>query len=328
MRVVLTGGVQSSSVALERLHDHGLEVVGVLAHQPKNPGRVSGFADLTKTCASLNIRDCHTFDRINAPTVLAQIDAWSPDVLFVVGLSQIVGADIRALPRLGSVGFHPTELPVGRGRAALAWLILQGGPGAATFFELTEGADEGGILEQEPYEVSPTDHVDEVYDKMLVAMRVALDRWLPRLAAGEWSPVAQDHKRATTWGKRDPCDGWLDWSADATTLDRLIRASSPPHPGAYCYASGRRLRVLRSGGVVDTAHSGVAGRVLAIDDDGYLIQCSSGCLRVESFVDDQGNDAALRVGDALNYRLQDEVHALRMQVRQLEQVVSNLTSEE
>ena len=71
----------------------------------------------------------------------------APDLLFVTGLSQIVKPPLLNLPRIGCIGFHPTWLPKGRGRAPLGWLVLDGVPGAATFFldgrGLGFGADTG-----------------------------------------------------------------------------------------------------------------------------------------------------------------------------------------
>ena len=84
-----------------------------------------------------------------------------------------------AIPRLGSVGFHPTFLPAGRGRAPLAWLTLDTGPGAASFFLIDDGIDSGPIFVQEPFEVTPQDYAGDVGTKLLDATTRALDRWLP-----------------------------------------------------------------------------------------------------------------------------------------------------
>lgn len=73
--------------------------------------------------------------KINSNDIKEQIRKSSVDILFVVGLSQLIDEDIIRMPRFGCVGFHPTKLPKGRGRAPMAWLILDRGEGAATFLK-------------------------------------------------------------------------------------------------------------------------------------------------------------------------------------------------
>ena len=52
------------------------------------------------------------------------------------------GDSMLSIANKVNIGFHPTALPRGRGRAALAWLILKRENGAATFFELRDGVDD------------------------------------------------------------------------------------------------------------------------------------------------------------------------------------------
>ena len=85
------------------------------------------------------------------------------------------------MPKLGCIGFHPTLLPKGRGRAPLAWLILKEKKGAASFFLMDKKADSGPVFVQEPFEIEDNDDASRVEKKIEIAIEKALDKWLPEL---------------------------------------------------------------------------------------------------------------------------------------------------
>lgn len=326
-RIVLAGSVGSSRLTLQSLLRHCADVVGVLELIPPEPSAVSGFARLNDVAAEANV-PCVGFQSINAPEIVAQVRDWKPDLLFVVGLSQLVKAELLSVPSLACVGFHPTALPRGRGRAPVAWLVLDATPGAATFFVMDEGADSGPILVQEPFDVSPNDDAASVTAALEAAIERALDRWLPKLLAGEWNPQPQDDTRATYHGKRAPEDGWIDWSRPAVEIDALIRAAGRPHPGAYTYFKDRKLVVWQSQLDRTTPFRGVIGRVLLTDATrGSLVQTGDGLLwlREVAWEDGDSTKPRLNVGQRLGFVVEDEVSQLKARIAELERRITEWT---
>lgn len=327
MRIVVAGAVTSTRLTLEALIRHGAEVVGVLQMSGERAHTVTGFERLDVVADPAGI-PCATFLNINDEAIVAQARAWQPDLMFVVGLSQLVRDKLMAVPKLGCIGFHPTFLPVGRGRAPLAWLTLDNGPGAASFFLIDEGMDSGPIFEQEPFQITPNDYASDVSARMEKAIVTALDRWLPRLLAGEWDPKPQDEFLATYNCKRGLDDGLIDWHRPAVEIHALIRAASAPHPGAYCWLGDRRLIVWRADLETRLPWRGVPGRVLQVDAErGALVQTVDGLLWLTSlqFADEPGEVApavAVRVGQKLCITVQDELAALRRRVADLESRLS------
>ena len=320
-RIVLAGSVDSSRWTLEELTNHGAQVVGVLGLAPNKSSRVSDYVHLRASAVAAGAGYLD-FEKINNGTVIAQVEAWKPDVLFVVGLSQLVGKKLLALPTRAVVGFHPTKLPQGRGRAPLVWLILSGKRGAATFFEIDEGVDSGPILVQEPFEVGPDDYASDVMSSLETATRRALARWIPALISGEWSPRPQDHSRATWTGARLPADGLIHWSKPATEVFTLIRAASRPYPGAYTHVDDHRLRVWRASLADRPAVSGALGRVLEIGTDGnLLVQTGDGSIwltEIEWDEDWGGPHPQIRVGTRMGYVVENEIFRLQQRLATLE----------
>lgn len=318
MRIVLIGAVHSTEATLERLVTHGMQLVAVFGYEPADATNVSGYVNLGPAARAANV-PFHRFRSVNEPAVVAAVQSYAPDVLFVVGLSQLVGTELMSVARRGAVGYHPTALPEGRGRAPIAWLVLDRRSGASTFFELTPGADEGGIFVQEHFNVDEADDASSVESKVLDSLRRALDRWLPQLKRSEWNPVPQAHERATYYGRRAPEDGLLRWHDPAAALDRLIKASTRPHPGAFTFRGGKRLIVWRSSLAGGREMRGVTGRVLEIDQSGQvLVQTGSGLLWLVEFEIAEGQ-SPLRVGEKLGYEPEVEIHSLLDRLSKIEE---------
>lgn len=314
MRIVLAGSVSFSERTLAALIRNGADVAGVLGLDPSASKNVSDYSDLAPLAASANI-PYRPFTKINAPEIVHAVREWQPDVLFVVGLSQLVHEEMMRIPRMGGIGFHPTRLPKGRGRAPVAWLTHDEEDGAASFFVLENDADAGAIFVQEPFRVERGAYAQEVIQAVRDAIDRALDRWLPRLLSGEWNPVPQNEAEASWFGRRAAEDGHIDWSQPAADIARLVRTVSRPYPGAYTYARGEKVTVWRAS-ESDLPYRGVIGRVLAVRDGSALVQTGRGLLSLEEY-----EPAALAVGARLGYALEDEIHLLRNRLRTVEEAI-------
>jgi len=323
LRIALAGAVGSSERLLAALIRHRANVVGVLGLQASARERTSGYRRLDTVADGAGIPYVD-FEQINATETLHVIRHWKPDLLFVVGLSQMVRGELLNVPRMGCVGFHPTCLPEGRGRAPLVWMSLEGRSGAATFFLMNEGVDAGPILVQEPFHVTPNDDAQAIWDKLEAAIDRALDRWLPRLLNGEWNPVPQDDSRATYYGRRAPADGLIEWDRPSRSVLSLIRSVSRPYPGAYTYFRNQKIVIWRAAAADTLRWRGVPGRLLLRDPErGWLVATGDGALWLEeleviSSVPGGDLDQLLQVGARLGYTVPEEIFRLRRQVAELE----------
>lgn len=327
VRVALAGSRGSSQRTLEGLSRNGVCVASVFGLAKERAEGVSGYVDLVQVAARLGL-PAMAFTDINHPGVVDAVRSLDLDVLMVVGLSQMVRPPLLYMPRRGCVGFHPTCLPRGRGRAPLAWLTLEAVPGAATFFVMDEGPDSGPILVQEPFFVDSNDYAEDVAAKIDRAIDRALDRWLPRLLAGEWQPRPQDDSLATFYGKRTPEDGLIDWQRPACEIYDLVRAAGRPHPGAYTYLNARKIIVWRA--QIDNRFRGrgVVGRVVTIGEGGApVVQTGNGFLKLTEIgiVAGGASKAVPRVGSKLGCVPAEEMDKLYRRVAELEKTVERLS---
>lgn len=296
MRVGVIGAVGTTKLTLEKLVEHGFNVVGVLGHEPKNRLRVSGIQDLRKIAENHSI-EYRAYQRINDEELIHWMQAKEPEIIFALGFSQLLKKEWLNLAPKGCIGFHPTQLPEGRGRAPIAWLLLEKRNGAASFFRMGEGADDGPIFVQEPFMVSDEDDTESLVPKVQHAISKALDRWLPELKAGHLDPIDQNDELATEYGKRDPADGQINWHESVNKIDRLIKASCRPHPGAFSSIEGNIIKIWKSKALNSLKIKGVVGRVLRANHLGLIVQCGDGHILIEEY--SSKDNVLLKVGDTL-----------------------------
>lgn len=328
MKIGLIGSVRSSLITLEKLVQYHFDIVGVWGYEVADVTNISDYCSLREFAELHNLR-FYPFQKVNDVTVKSEVMSAKLDVLFVVGLSQLVDMDIIRLPRLGCVGFHPTKLPRGRGRAPLAWLVLKEKEGAATFFKIEENADCGMIHVQEPFKIVEEDDVTSVVEKLEIAMKVALDKWLPCLLEENLFGKEQDEREVTCYAKRTPVDGCIDWGDEAKNIDRLVKATSRPYPGAYSFWGNCKVVIWRSRYRESGFPVGVVGRVVGFNGTHPVVQTGDGFLEIidhELFADGEVAKG-LSVGNLLGYHEQLEIYKLKREVQLLKEQLNHLLDE-
>lgn len=321
-RICCIGGNLESQTALSALLDAGADVVSVVVPEGALASRTSDLADVPSLAKRHGVRVIHT-DDVNSEASIHAIAEGSPDYTFVLGWSQLLDRRLLDLPSHYVVGSHPSDLPYGRGRAPIAWTILEGArQTAVTLFQMDEGVDTGGILHKELVDIPSRAHAHDLYDLTSAALASGYANLYGRLRAG--GPVTPEPQAGTSsyrHGRRDE-DGFLDFRRGARELDRLVRAASRPYPGAYGFVGGRQVRVFRSLGCREAGHiSAVPGQVTSVADGSAEIAADKGLLRVTDMRGEDGAPMSLKVGsrfEVLGGSTLARLHALERRITAME----------
>ena len=104
---------------------------------------------------------------------------------------------------------------------------------------------------------------------------------MPQLLARTAPRIPQDPSRASSWPKRTPADGIIDWETRAPYLYDWVRAQTRPYPGAFTFL-GRREGD-RLGRAAGRARRGAApaGTIVELRADGPVVACGEGGLVLE-----------------------------------------------
>ncbi|MGK7390753.1 MAG: methionyl-tRNA formyltransferase [Candidatus Cyclobacteriaceae bacterium M2_1C_046] len=318
-KIGLVGSVNSSRKTLEKLIQHDMNICGVWGLDPEATKNVSGYTDLKPFASEHNI-PFHYFTKINDTETVETIKEAKPDLLFVIGLSQLIKQELINIPTAGCVGFHPTKLPEGRGRGAVAWIILGKAKGAATFFLIDESIDSGPIIVQEEYTVKDDDYAKDVIKKILVAIDIALDKELPKIKKGKLHLKQQNEEQVTYLGRRKPVDGMIDWNKPSKEIYKLVKAVSNPLPGAYTFFKNKKITVDKALPEKSNRYIGVPGRVMETDKDkGILVQTGEGLIWLTEISGASLNDFA--VGHDLGINYMQEIINLKFEIEEIKKLL-------
>lgn len=181
-------------------------------------------------------------NHINDNEAIEAIKAYEIDWVFIIGWSQIASKEVLNTPKLGVVGAHPTLLPIGRGRAAIPWSILKGlDKTGVSFFKMDEGVDTGLILGQEIVPILANESAATLYSKVNFAHETLIKRLYNDLRLNRAKGVPQDESKATYWEGRTPLDGEIYAKMSVDEVDKLVRATTHPYPGAFMRFGNKKM---------------------------------------------------------------------------------------
>ena len=266
---------------LEAAANAGAEIVGVVTLPGPIDPRRSGQCAFDGIAERFDAALVETRD-INAPDTLNAIRRLEPELIFVVGWSQLVHDPFIAIAREGVFGMHPTLLPRHRGRAPIPWAILTGlARTGVTLFEIVDAAaDSGAIVGQVVVDIAPDETATTLFARLADAHVALVREFVPQLVTGTAPRIPQDPTRASAWPKRVPADGIIDWETRAPYLYDWVRAQTRPYPGAFTYLGEDKVTVWGAR-PVELADAAPAGTIVNLSAEGPVVACGEGGLLLE-----------------------------------------------
>ncbi|MBL0198956.1 MAG: methionyl-tRNA formyltransferase [Chitinophagaceae bacterium] len=165
-----------------------------------------------------------------------------PDLILVIGWYYMIPKSIMQIPPKGAIGIHASLLPEYRGNAPLVWAIINGEKeSGVSLFYFDDGVDTGDIIAQKRFDIAETDTIKDVLEKTKICSKDILIENMPLLKENKAARLVQDHTKATTFPKRTPKDGEIDWSLSAKNIKDFIRAQTKPYPGAFTMIGGKKI---------------------------------------------------------------------------------------
>lgn len=256
----------------------GVDIALVVTHED-NPQENLWFESVAGLCRMEGIAFVTPPDA-GDPTLLAQVQAAAPDLLFSFYYRHMLPAAI--LDVAPAWNMHGSLLPQFRGRAPVNWAVLHGATETgATLHAMTVKPDAGAIVARTAVPILPDDTAFEVFGKVTVAAEQTLWGVLPALLDGSAPLLHNDLSQGGYFSGRKPADGRIDWRQPAQQVYNLHRAVAPPYPGAFTELNGvtyviQQARLAKQAPVALPPGLAVLdGAIVGVCGDGRLLAISS-----------------------------------------------------
>jgi methionyl-tRNA formyltransferase len=225
---------------LEAFLARGDTVAGVFC-APDKPGARPDALRLDAQELGLPVFSFASLRSAEAEQAMRSLDA---DLGIMAYVLQFAPQTFVNIPRLGTIQFHPSLLPLHRGPSSIGWPIALGATQTGiTIFRPTDGLDEGPVILHKTCSIGPDETLGEVYFNKLFPMGVAgLLEAADLVLAGRHEERVQDESQATYEGWMHEAESRIHWAAPIDQVYNLIRACNPA-PGAWAELAGTRVQV-------------------------------------------------------------------------------------
>lgn len=276
MRLIVMGQQAFGKDALAKLLDAGRDDVVAVYCEPDREGKaVDPIKELAQEKGLPVNQPAHFKDQAS----LDQLKALDADLMIMAFVNVFVPEAARDAPKMGSICFHPSLLPLHRGPSAVNWPIIMGSTESGySWFYPSDGLDEGDVLLAWKCPIEPDDTVIDLYFKKIYPSAVDSVLEVVELYRGGHPPhIAQDEARATYERRCTKRHARIDWNKPVGQVYDLIRGTNPS-PGAWTVLKGAEVQVFDSARVPG---DGLSSKIMEVSEAGVAVQCVGGRILVK-----------------------------------------------
>jgi methionyl-tRNA formyltransferase len=174
------------------------------------------------------------------------IEEIEPEIVISAGFEHKVPEEVIEVPEKGIVNVHPSFLPYNRGSYPYIWPILEGTPAGVSIHYMTDGIDEGPVIDQMEVPVKPDDTAKDLYERLKAESVLLFKESWPEIKEGV-KGLSQDLDEGETHYREEldvVSEIDLDEKVRAGELINRLRALTfPPHENAFFEKNGERYFV-------------------------------------------------------------------------------------
>ena len=245
MKYAFFGSPEFAKIILEKLISVGMPPALVVCNPDKPVGRKKIITPPpTKVVALKNGIKVFQPESLRDPNIWKS-DFQIFDFFVVAAYAKIIPAEILKIPKLGTIGVHPSLLPKYRGATPIQSVILSGeSETGVSLYLMDEKMDHGEILATRVWPIANRASYETLMHELAIISADILIKTIPNFINKKNIPTKQDHSQATFTKKFETIDGLVDLiKDDPVVIDRKVRALNPD-PGVYTFMdiNGKSIR--------------------------------------------------------------------------------------
>ncbi|WP_223669768.1 methionyl-tRNA formyltransferase [Kangiella shandongensis] len=280
LKVIFAGTPDFAATSLQSLIDSPHQVIAVYTQPDRQSGRgkkihMSPVKELALT-HQIPVEQPQNFKSEQSRQILAGYNA---DVMVVAAYGLLLPQAVLDIPRLGCINVHGSLLPRWRGAAPIQRAIQAGdSETGVTIMQMEAGLDTGPMLAKAITPITAEDTGATLHDKLAAQGAQLLVRAMDEIAGGTIEAEPQDDGLTTYAHKLSKQEAFIDWSLDATTIERTIRAFNS-WPVAQTQIDDKTIRIWQTQ-VINEASNEQAGTIVQADKQGIVVACGQHQLRL------------------------------------------------
>jgi methionyl-tRNA formyltransferase len=243
LKLVYFGTAAFAVPGLRALAEH----VSLVVSQPDRPtGRgMKLVSSPVKILAQELEIPVETPEKSRSPEFIERLRAEEADALVVAAYGQILSQKVLDSARMGGINLHGSILPKYRGAAPIQRCLQAGETETGvTLMQMDRGMDTGDIIDIMRLQIDPDETYGELQERLAHLSAGMAAHWMPRIVAGDYTRVPQDHDEATLAPKVEKAEAELRFERPAEGEYNRYRAFTPS-PGAFLRTSGGLLKIGR-----------------------------------------------------------------------------------
>ena len=281
-----TGILLESAEAL-RLAGHDLAFVITCRAEPFYDMNEKDFQDFAAK------QDIPFYDTLNLEDHIQEIKALQADICISINWLNIIGKKFLSIFPQGILNAHAGDLPRYKGNASVNWAILNfENKIGLTIHKMVEEIDSGPYLVKEFLDITEKTYVTDIYEWLKSTIPKKFVEALDLINTKGFIEQDQSVKTLRTY-PRKPSDSKINWAWDKEFILAMIRASSHPFDGAFCFVNDTdlKLKIFRASKfTADFDFSAVPGQVCFKFEDLPVVATRNGLIAIEEcLISDMNN---------------------------------------
>ena len=308
LKIVVFGSTKNTMILLDKLYKY-LEIDTLISINSKKAKdqKVFNYNDLSKFCKKkkinfyevkkFNLKDSRDFKFFKEKNF---------DIGFVNGWQRLIPLEILKTFKIGIFGMHGSfyKLPRGRGRSPLNWSLIENRKSFLTnLFKYKDGIDNGEIVDNLRFKICSNDNIELLHYKNTICMSYLIKKNIIKIISNKKLKNQSTKTKATYYPKREPEDSYLNFNENLIDILNLIKASTIPFHGAYCFINNKKMFIYEGQKFEDKNFSpynsfSISTVVDILDKKRFIVKCNDGFILINKYI----YDGFLNINDKFEYQ--------------------------
>lgn len=275
--IVFMGTPQFAVPILKALIDsEDYQVLAVVSQPDRRVGRKRELrATPVKELALENGIEVLTPEKINHSPEMDRVIELAPDLIITAAFGQFLPDKLLAAAKVAAINVHGSLLPKYRGGAPIQYAVMNGdAETGVTIMYMVKKMDAGDIISQASLPITKQDDTGTMFEKLSLLGRDLLLDTLPKLLAGDITPVKQDESQVVFSPNITREQETIDFTLPADRIDDLVRGLRPA-PVGNMVIDGLRTKVYDVTPLTETTDL-QPGQVVRVEKHALIIAAGAG----------------------------------------------------